>query len=180
VSVTVRRASPADFAWVIDLIDRNRAEAIPAEERGTRGFVQGQWDADVLERLSSGPGIFIADVDGSSAGFAVTSAAGAIPSGPAGRTNELAEAAFPEGSFFLYGPVVVDDAFRRRGLLQSLVSHLRQARGDRYAAAIAFVKESNQASMAAHARVGFEPFASFENEGRRFGALALTLDKRLT
>ena len=176
----MRRAGFADFAWVIDLIDRNRAEAIPAEERGARGFVQGQWDADVLERLSSGPGIFIAEVDGSRAGFAVTSAAGAIPSGPAGRTNELAAASFPDAAFFLYGPVVVDDAFRRRGVLQALVSHLGQELQDRYAVAIAFVEESNQASMAAHARVGFEGFASFEHEGRSFGALALTLDKRVT
>jgi len=165
---------------MIDLIDRNRAEAIPAEERGTRGFVQGHWNVDVLDQLSTAPGIFLAEVDGSPAGFAVTSAAGAIPTGPAGRTNELAAAAFPKTAFFLYGPVVVEDTFRRRGVLQALVSHLGQQLNDLYAAVIAFVEVSNQASMAAHTRVGFETFACFEHDGRSFQALSLALAESVT
>jgi ribosomal protein S18 acetylase RimI-like enzyme len=175
VSATVREAIAADFPWIIDLIDRNRAEALTAEERAAKGFVQGQWDVAVLERLSAGLGIFVAEVDGHPAGVAISSAAGAIPSGPAGRTSELAAAAYPAGTFFLYGPVVVDDAFRRRGVLRALLAHLGRELGGRYVTAIAFVEVTNTASMGAHTRLGFRVFQSFEEGGRSFHAMSLEL-----
>lgn len=175
MTTTVRRASADDYPWIIGLIDSNRGTGLTAQERGNRGFVQGEWSIAVLEDLADGPGIFVAEVDGRLAGFAITSPAGRITSGPAGRTNDLAAAAYPQGSFFLYGPVAVDDAARRRGVLRALVERLSAELGARYARAIAFVEGSNAASMAVHTRLGFQEFASFELDGRLFRTLSLSI-----
>lgn len=123
--------------------------------------MQGHWDVAQLERLSAGPGFLLAEVDGMRAGVLITSSPGAALRGPAGRTNEIAEQAFGSTSFFLYGPVVVDDPFRGQGVLRALADELFARMTGRYDVAVAFIESVNQASMAVHDRLGFHVFGSF-------------------
>ncbi|MFC6704259.1 hypothetical protein [Flexivirga alba] len=114
-AITTRVATVDDFPWIIELIDRNRAEQLSEQQRATAGFVQGRWNTDTLQQLLAGPGMFIAEVDGIRAGVALSSSPGAVTTGPAGRTNELAADHFGDTGYFLYGPVVVDADFRGQG-----------------------------------------------------------------
>lgn len=172
VSRVVRSVEPADYPWVVDLIDRHRGEGMSAQERARRGFVQGHWDVAQLQRLSSGPGFLLAEVDGTRAGALLTSAPGAARRGPAGRTNELAQQALGAASFFLYGPVVVDDMFRGQGVLRALADELFARMTGRYDVAVAFIEAVNQASMAVHDRLGFRVFDSFAIGDREYHALS--------
>lgn len=176
MTVQVRQAVDSDFAWIVDLIDRHRGVDLSAAERSERGFVQGDWTVAGLARFAAGTGIYLAEVDGQRAGVAITSAPGLVAAGPAARTNELAAAVFGSGAFFLYGPVVVDDQFRGRGVLTALFERLRADLRDRFATGVAFIETANATSMLVHRRLGLEPFETFRFDGRDFQALSFTTD----
>lgn len=82
--VKVASVRSEDFAWILELIDANSAEALTPAERAERGFVQGQWNDEQLARLLDNPGMYCARVNGTPAGVLVTSRAGAVTKGPAG------------------------------------------------------------------------------------------------
>ncbi|GAB3587705.1 GNAT family N-acetyltransferase [Calidifontibacter terrae] len=170
-SISTRPASEDDFEWIIDLIDRNRAENLSEHQRAD-GFVQGEWTVEGLRKIVRGTGMYIAEVEGTRAGVALSTPPGAATRGPAGRTNELAAQHFGDSSYFLYGPVVVDADFRGRGVLRHLVDRLLGEAADRYRVAVAFVEEANTNSLTVHQHLGWHPFETFEFADRRFVALA--------
>lgn len=173
-TVTIRPLEPGDHRWLLDLIDANRADRLTAAQRAEQGFVQGVWSETALQRLSTGPGMLLAEVDGSRAGAALSSPPGGVLDGPAGRTNELARAAFGPDGYFLYGPVVIDRAFRRRGLLRALSTALLARAAARYPVAVAFVQQDNQASLAAHRVLGWHDLDTFTlDDAREFVVLSL-------
>lgn len=166
----IRTIDPTDYPWLLELIDSNRADRLTAIQRAEEGFVQGRWDKSALQRLSSGPGMLLAEVDGRRAGAALSSAPGVVTDGPAGRVNDIARDMFGDKGYFLYGPVIIDPAFRRRGLLRQLSQALLER--SRYPPAVAFVQQDNTASLAAHTALGWQQVAEFVLEdGRRFSAL---------
>lgn len=170
--VTTRSVAAEDFAWIIELIDRNRAENLTADERAAGGFVQGRWDMAALDRLRSGPGMFLAEVGGIRAGVALSTSPGAATTGPAGRLNALAADRFGATGYFMYGPVVVDASFRGHGVLRRLADRLLSHAASRYQTAVAFVEQSNTNSLAVHRHMGWDEFATFDLDLRRFSALA--------
>lgn len=172
--VVVREITAADHAWLLELIDANRAERLSAAERARQGFVQGVWNEAALQRLSTGPGLLVAELDGIRAGAALSSPPGTVVDGPAGRTNVIAREAFGDDGYFLYGPVIVAAAFRRRGVLRALSAALLARTAARYPVAVAFVQQDNQASLATHRALGWQELAPFTLEdGRRFVVLSL-------
>jgi GNAT superfamily N-acetyltransferase len=172
MATTVRPAHDADFRWIVDLIDRHRGEDLTAQQRSRQGFVQGHWDVPTLRRLAAGPGIVLAEVDGKPAGVAISSAPGAVATGPASRVNELAAQRFRPAAYFLYGPVVVDDPFRGQGVLRALDARLFAGAAGHYQVGVAFIEDSNAASLAVHDRLGWQAFATFDVGGCRFHALS--------
>jgi N-acetylglutamate synthase and related acetyltransferases len=174
-AITTRVATVDDFPWIIELIDRNRAEQLSEQQRATAGFVQGRWNIDTLQQLLAGPGMFIAEVDGIRAGVALSSSPGAVTTGPAGRTNELAADHFGDTGYFLYGPVVVDADFRGQGVLRHLVDRLLGDAAAHYRIAVAFVEQANTNSLAVHQHLGWQTFATFDLAERGFLALAQRL-----
>lgn len=172
--VVIRELTPDDYPWLLALIDANRAERLSATERASQGFVQGVWNEAALQRLSTGPGLLLAELDGMRAGAALSSPPGAVTDGPAGRTNVIAREVFGADGYFLYGPVIVAAAFRRRGVLRALSAALLARTADRYPAAVAFVQQDNQASLVTHRALGWRELSPFTLEdGRRFVVLSL-------
>lgn len=172
----VTRATAQDIPWILDLIDANRAERLTPHERSTRGFVQGKWNPDILAELLDETGVFVAHIDGEPSGVLITSPSGRFTRGPAGRVNALAAAAFPDRRVLLYGPTVVHSHRRRRGVLRALFREMTRELHDQFDHAVAFVEDTNEASAAAHERLGFTPFAQFAVDDRAFTALGVAID----
>lgn len=135
--------------------------------------MQGRWGVAELRVWPTAPGIVLAEVDGQRAGVAISSPPGRSTAGPAGCTDELAAQRFGASGYFLYGPVVVDDAYRRRGVLTAIVRGLFSQAAASYAVGVAFIEDINSASMTAHTRLGFTPFAAFTLSDRRYQCLSL-------
>ncbi|MFI9649351.1 GNAT family N-acetyltransferase [Streptomyces sp. NPDC052040] len=174
MTITVRRSRPDDHAAILSLMDTARGEGLSDEERARRGFVQGAMDQEVLDRLQAGPGIFVAEVAGEFAGFAMTSEPTGLPPGhPAAAAVEAVREASERrdpGRLFLYGPVAVDERFQGRGLLTALLTALGRALEDSYDLAVAFVELSNERSLAVHRHYGMTEAAHFETGGRSYAA----------
>lgn len=171
VEPVVRRSRPGDDPWIVEVIDRHRGVGLAAKERARQGFVQGRWSLAVLASWPRTPGIVVAEVDGARAGVAISSPPGTVETGPAGRTNELAAQRFGPNGYFLYGPAVVEDPYRRRGVLAAMVDRLFQDASGDYSAGVAFIEDVNAASKAAHRRLGFAAFATFGLDGRSYECL---------
>ncbi|MEP7159702.1 MAG: hypothetical protein ABI746_01225 [Dermatophilaceae bacterium] len=154
------------------MIDRHRGTDVSAAVRARQGFVQGRWSVAGLRVWPTTPGIVLAEVDGQRAGVAISSPPGWATDGPAGRTNELAAQRFGVSDYFLYGPAVVDDAYRRRGVLDAMVRGLFTDAAVSYAVGVAFIEDANTASMTAHTRLGFTGFAAFTLGDRGYRCLS--------
>ncbi|WP_300682964.1 GNAT family N-acetyltransferase [Nocardioides sp.] len=175
-TVRLRPAEPRDESAILDLIDRHRGVGLSARERAERGFVQGEWTPATLAALADGPGIWVAEEAGTLAGVAISSAPGTVGTGPAGETNRVAAEVFGPGRYFLYGPVVVDEAFRGRGILRGLLTRLLEANVTTYAVAVAFIESTNTLSQTVHARLGWRRIGGFALGERSFDVLGLPTD----
>ena len=65
-----------------------------------------------------------------------------------------------------YGPVCVSAAERGRGVARRMFSVLRELMPEREA--VAFIREDNTGSIAAHEKMGMQRRAGFSHEGRRY------------
>lgn len=169
-SVRVRPLRAEDVAWVQPLYAANSRDALTPEQRAEHGFVQGRMSDQALRARLDGPGSVVAEVDGRPAGVLLTSLAEGAPDGPPVRTVETARAAGVQ-DFYLYGPALVAESARGRGVLRAMAEHVLTATAAAHRAAVAFVEDENTASMAAHTRLGWEPVGRFEHEGRGFTVL---------
>ncbi|CAM2918573.1 GNAT family N-acetyltransferase [Prescottella defluvii] len=166
MTLTVRRSGPQDREAILALMNASRGDGLSAAERAERGFVQGSMGEDDLARFQEGTGVFVAEEDGTLAGFAMTSEPGAATSGP----PRLAVDAVGEGSgrLFLYGPAAVDPRFQGRGVLTKLLAALSRELRDRFDLGVAFVEAANAKSLAVHRHYGMTEAATFVFAGRDY------------
>ncbi|QHK18537.1 GNAT family N-acetyltransferase [Pseudarthrobacter psychrotolerans] len=128
-------------------------------------------DEAILERLEGGSGIFVAEVDGKLAGFAMTSDPGqATHNGPAVRALELAAEDEPTLRRFLYGPAAVSPAFQGQGILSGLLVDLSLRLQEQFDQGVAFVDHANERSLAVHRHFGMSALSSFELNGSLYTA----------
>lgn len=169
--VVVRRMDAADLAWAAGLLTTYNASAMTAADRAAHGFVQGSFTAEKIAALTAGAGGYVAEVDGVAAGLVLTSVAGHATAGPAGQLAALAAARFGPAGYLMYGPVVVDAAFRRRGVLRALYEAVRTGAAGRARVGVCFVDDENPVSLAAHTRLGMREFAVYTTGARGYHAL---------
>lgn len=172
MTVTVRPLESSDLDWVAALYGANARDAVPAEERASRGFVQGQMSPEMLGGQLDGPGAFVAvdDATGEGVGALLTHEPGRFPPDapmpPAQAVRVAQEANLPAP--VLYGPAVVAESARGQGVLRALATaafaHLR----GRYSHAIAFMETENEVSATAHQRIGFRPIGEFTAKDRPY------------
>lgn len=167
-TITIRELQPSDAEWAAELYAANQRARIPESARANRGFVQGQGSPESIIARISKPGSWVAEVDGTRAGFALSSYIDAFRHGAPGQTAAVAMEKLPGKQLFLYGPAAVDDRFRRRGVLSALVDKVLAETAGRFDAAIAFVETSNVVSMKVHEHLGFTRVGTFTVDSRDY------------
>lgn len=139
-----------------------------------------QWWARVIE----GGGVHVAVTEtGDLAGFMVVTPP-PDPSEPGlpaviKEMTDLAETLEMNGTpiarqrFAIHGPVCIAEEARGRGVYSSLHAATRDAYRDRFALAVLFVATDNPRSLhTTSTKLGAQPLAEFEADGRRFHFLA--------
>ena len=77
---------------------------------------------------------------------------------------------------YVYGPVCIDRAFRRRGLLRGLYEAQRRDMAGRFEIGVALVARDNVHSLDAHvAGLGMIEAGDFEVDGNVFAAIVFRL-----
>ncbi|WP_406689892.1 GNAT family N-acetyltransferase [Saccharopolyspora sp. ID03-671] len=170
--IAVRLATEEDRPAILDLLRSAHEAAVPEEERGERGFVQGEWDEAALEAFAGGPGIFLAEDKGKIAGVVLTSEGDGPMPPPAQRTVQLTSKL--EGPVLYYGPVVVAPKYRGRGVVRLLLSGMALMLGDRYPSAALFIENTNQRSLKVHRALGMTKHARFTLEDRTYTIFTFT------
>ena len=187
-TITVRLMTDADVDATASLYQANARDALSAQQRAQNGFVQGRLGPEALHRAVGDKHAFVAEIDGQLAGatlihpvdrFAAGPAAepSSKPQHPAAATVAAAQQAEVEQPV-LYGPSVVAAEFRRRGVLQALTQAVFTAAAQSgYRTVVAFMEKENQASVKAHAQLGWQPIGGFTFDGREYDVVTHPADE---
>lgn len=170
MTLHIRPLARTDAPWLTELYAANSRDNLTPEQRSKRGFVQGAMNAETLEGRLGGPGSFVAEADGSPVGVVLTSEAGDFPGGPPGLAINVAKDAGLAG-LVLYGPVLVAEGARGKGVLRALTNHVFTHLAGRYSHAIAFAERENTVSLTAHAKLGWCEIGTFEAREREYAVL---------
>ncbi|WP_405751491.1 GNAT family N-acetyltransferase [Streptomyces sp. NBC_01411] len=197
-----RYATEADVPAMAELFAANRRDALTEQQRSEQGFVQGNFDAAALRAMVRDGSLLVAD-DAGEQGDAdgQDSTGGPDARGRAGRVVGLLALSSAErlssppppvralldaqdslrwqgqplsaSRWLMYGPVVVDAAFRGRGVARGLFELAVEAAGGRADAVVAFIEAENQASWRVHVDgFGMCPLGDFVAGGRTYSAVA--------
>ncbi len=168
-------ATPADFAAILALQERNHLSNLAENARGD-GFLTTYLEAYDLQTLCAQGTLFVAKSDGELAGFA-----GAKDWDLSGEHAwyRAVLALFPlpfEGfqitaqNSFQYGPACVAAPFRGQNVLGSLIEAVKAAFRPRCECGVTFIDARNARSLAAHGRkLGFATLAELPFGELRFG-----------
>ncbi|WP_188316487.1 GNAT family N-acetyltransferase [Solihabitans fulvus] len=184
VAATVRQSRPEDRETILGLIESNSREALTEQDRDAYGFVQGDFTASSLAALEADTGVVVVEVSGKVVGFAGTSQNLAAGNGPLaellGQLDQLTLHGRPVSELrpAVYGPVVVDRAYRGKGLLRSLFEGVLGVLAGKADVGVLFVEDSNRHSMAVHVNgLGMECIGGFELDGRGYSILAFPVPR---
>ncbi len=177
-----RYAVEADAPALARLFAANHHDALTEEQRSAQGFVQGTFDAATLRDMAAAGELLVADDgQGRIAGLLALSVAADMADPPAAVTgllraqSGLAWHGRPLGEvpWLLYGPVVVDAAFRGHGVARGLFAMAVEASAGRAEALVAFIEAGNVASWRVHVDAfGMTPLGDYTVAGRTYHAVA--------
>ncbi|MFJ6756675.1 MULTISPECIES: GNAT family N-acetyltransferase [unclassified Streptomyces] len=176
-----RYATEADAPAMAELFAANHHDALTERQRAEQGFVQGRFDAGVLRAMARARELLVADDRGRVAGLLALSVAAdlADPSPPvagllrAQDTLEWEGHPLGEARWLLYGPVVVDAAYRGRGVARALFTMAVAAASERADAVVAFIEAGNVPSWKVHVDgFGMTPLGDYVAGGRTYSAVA--------
>lgn len=139
---------------------------MPEQQRGSQGFVPGEWDADALAGFANGPGIFVAEDKDTLVAVLLTSENGARTTAPAQRTAE--QTARLTGPVLDIGPLVVTPKYRRRGIARMLLSGMALMLGERYPNAVVWVDNTNQLALKVLRALGMKKHTRFTIDDRAY------------
>jgi predicted N-acetyltransferase YhbS len=180
--LTYRPATAADAPAIAALANQHTHQQLSAEAR-QGGFLTGQFAAPALAAmLASVPGQ-VGYERAELVGFIVNSRL------PAERYPPLVQqisALLPtllyrgrplaDYQWFFYGPVLVQPAYRGRGVLRQLFEANRRTLAGRYEVGVAFIAAENAASLHVHTqKLGLEVVGSLDFEGAGYVVLAFAV-----
>ncbi|MFF4326865.1 GNAT family N-acetyltransferase [Streptomyces sp. NPDC001591] len=177
-----RYATESDAAALAGLFAANHHDALTREQRAAQGFVQGSFGADTLRDMAAAGELLVADDgQGRIAGLLALSVAADMADPPAAVAGLLRAQAdllwrgrpLSEVAWLLYGPVVVDAAFRGRGVARGLFGRAVEAAAGRAEALVAFIEAGNAPSWRVHVDAfGMTPLGEYTVSGRTYHAVA--------
>ena len=154
-----RYATEADVPTLAELFAANRDDALSEQQRREEGFVQGNFDAAALAAMAGERGLLVAESDGRIAGFLGLSAPVDRETAAPAPVRALLQAQdtfrwdgrpLSAVRWLLYGPVVVDAAFRGQGVARGLFDAALEAAAGRAEALVAFIEVVNRHSLLVH------------------------------
>ncbi|WP_329191835.1 MULTISPECIES: GNAT family N-acetyltransferase [unclassified Streptomyces] len=177
-----RYATEADAVALARLFAANHHDALTEQQRTAQGFVQGTFDAATLRDMAAAGELLVADDgEGGIAGLLALSVAADMADPPAAVTGLLrAQSALAwrgrpldEVPWLLYGPVVVDAAFRGQGVARGLFEKAVETSAGRAEALVAFIEAGNTPSWRVHVEAfGMTPLGDYIAAGRTYHAVA--------
>jgi hypothetical protein len=178
-SVVFRRAQPQDYPAILRLQSENFIGNLAEEER-KEGFLSAEFSREQVARLAEDLGTTIAAVDAKVVAFLCAFRNEFNHGSPVIAkmldTYDLVKFdGKPLNSYnsYIYGPVCIDRAYRRRGLLRGLCEAQKQDLAGQFDVGVAFVSRSNPHSLNAHiAGLGMTEVGDFELKGNVYVILA--------
>ncbi|HEY7316961.1 MAG TPA: N-acetyltransferase [Candidatus Binatia bacterium] len=178
-SVIFRRAQPRDYSDILRLQSENFIGNL-AEEQRSEGFLSAEFSPIQVAKLAEDLGTTIATVDTQLAGFLCAFrnqfdhgspvVAKMLDAYPLVRFEGQPLSSY---NSYVYGPVCIDRAYRRRGLLRGLYKTQKQEIAGLFDVGVAFVSRSNPHSLSAHiAGLGMTEVGDFELKGNVYVILA--------
>jgi GNAT superfamily N-acetyltransferase len=180
--IEIHPAQPTDAPAIAALAGRHTYQQLAEADRAG-GFLTGSFTAPALAAmLASVPGQ-VALHAGELVGFVVNSQLPPQEYPPlvqqlVARLPVLTyrQRALAEYRWFFYGPVLVQPAYRGRGLLRQLFEASRRALAGRYELGIAFIARENAASRALHTQaLGLECVGEVQFAGATYDLLVFAV-----
>ena len=158
--IEIDTASARDLDGVLALQEVNQPE------RG--GTLSARLDRGQLEAMLADLPLVVARRGGAIVGYLLAASKRTVADVPVIRAMLAAYAGKPDA--YVYGPIVVADAERGRGLAQRLFESLRKRLPGREG--ILFIRADNSASLRAHEKMGVVPRGSFRHNERDYVVLS--------
>ena len=177
-----RRAIPADYSAIVRLNAANFISNLSEDERRD-GFLSAVFTSQQTAAMAEDLGTTVAIVDGQLAGFLCAFRNDFAHGSPvvAAMIQSYDRLSF-EGRLlncyksYAYGPVCIDRAHRRKGLLRGLYQEQRRELARRFEVGVALIARTNQHSLEAHiAGLGMTDVGSFEINGNLYATVAFRL-----
>jgi len=177
--IQYRRATPDDYAAILDLQCANYIANLSEEER-EQGFLSAQFTPEQTAQIAEDLGTMVALVDDQVAGF-LCAFRKEFPTGSPviAKMLEAYDRLNFEGrplrafNSYIYGPVCIGREYRGRGLLRGLYEAQKKDLAGQFEIGVAFVSRSNSHSLSAHvAGLGMSEAGDFEVRGNVYATLA--------
>lgn len=183
-SIAYRQAVPADYPAIVKLNTVNFIANL-AEDARQDGFLSALFTLEQTASIAEDLGTTVAIVDGQLAGF-LCAFRNDFPHGSPVVAKMIES--YDRMSFagkllnqyktYAYGPVCIDRAHRRKGLLRGLFQEQKRALAGRFEVGVALIARTNQHSLEAHiAGLGMIDVGSFEVNGNLFATVAFFLEQ---
>jgi len=184
-NLSFRRARPEDYAAIVRLNAANFIANLSEEERRD-GFLSAVFTLEQTAAMAEDLGTTVAIVDGQLAGF-LCAFRNDFDHGSSvvAKMIESYERLSFEGKLlnayesYAYGPVCIDRAHRRKGLLRGLYQEQKRELAGRFEVGVALIARTNQHSIDAHvAGLGMTDVGSFEVNGNLFATVAFRVEPK--
>jgi len=177
--IVYRRAMPADYAAIGQLNSANYIANLSEDERRD-GFLSAVFTMEQTAAMAEDLGTTVAIVNGQVAGFLCAFRNDFDHGSPVvAKMIESYERLSFQGKLlnayksYAYGPVCIDRAYRRKGLLRGLYQEQKRELAGRFEVGVALIARINRHSLDAHVQgLGMIDVGSFEVNGHVFATVA--------
>lgn len=160
--------SDADLNDILNLQKKNLPKNLDTTAREEQGFVTVDHSFEVLESLNQHEAHIVAKIDNQVIGYVLTMTQKSRNDIPIlfpmfAMFDETAFEGKPisEYKYMLVGQVCVAKEYRGRGIFSSLYELYKKHYSSQYDFAITEVATTNQRSLRAHEKIGFEPIFTY-------------------
>jgi hypothetical protein len=168
-SLVFRRAGPQDYSAILRLRSENFIGNLSPEER-KEGFLSDEFTSRQVAELAEDLGTTVASVGGAVVAFLCAYRREFDHGSPvitkmleSYERVEFEGKALSSYNSYIYGPVCIDRAYRRRRVLRGLYEAQKRELAGRFEVGVAFVSRSNPHSLKAHvAGLGMTEAGDFE------------------
>lgn len=185
-NVEYRRALPQDYPAILRLNSANFIANLAEQDRQD-GFLSAVFTLEQTAAMAEDLGTTVAIVDGVLAGFLCAFRNDFDHGSPViAKMIESYNRVYFEGKLlssynsYAYGPVCIDRAYRRKGLLRGLYEAQKQELAGQFEVGVALIARNNPHSMQAHvAGLGMTAVGEFEVNGNIFATVAFRVPAKL-